>query len=111
MLSLGSTFRQTFSALSLASSSRSPILQQVRHKTLAPRRTKYRKAHKGRVPIRLGGSVKGTVLENGDYGLRVKEPARLSSKHLETAEAALKRGLKAIRGSSMYAHFTNTTLM
>ncbi|KAK4051328.1 39S ribosomal protein L16, mitochondrial [Microbotryomycetes sp. JL201] len=75
---------------------------QVRHKSLQPRRTKYRKAHKGRAPIALGGSTKGTTLECGDYGLRVNEACRLSAKHLETAEAALKRALKPIRGSKVF---------
>ncbi|GAA5923906.1 hypothetical protein JCM3775_005544 [Rhodotorula graminis] len=75
---------------------------QVRHKSLVPRRTKYRKAHKGRVPLALGGSTKGSTLEWGDYGLRVNEAVRLSAKHLEVAEAALKRGLKPVRGSKVY---------
>ncbi|ORY87412.1 ribosomal protein L10e/L16 [Leucosporidium creatinivorum] len=91
----------------LASTSSSSLFQpqtvlQVRHKSLVPRRTKYRKAHKGRIPIATGGSTKGTTLEWGDYGLRVNEPVRLSAKHLETAEAALKRGLKPVRGSKVY---------
>ncbi|GAA5896303.1 hypothetical protein JCM6882_000977 [Rhodosporidiobolus microsporus] len=77
-------------------------LLQVRNKSLVPRRTKYRKAHKGRTPIASGGSTKGTTLEWGDYGLRVNEAVRLSAKHLEVAEAALKRGLKPIRGSKVY---------
>ncbi|KAK4057248.1 39S ribosomal protein L16, mitochondrial [Microbotryomycetes sp. JL221] len=79
-----------------------PTSQQVRHKSLQPRRTKYRKAMKGRTPIAIGGSTKGTTLECGDYGLRVNEACRLSAKHLETAEAALKRALKPIRGSKVY---------
>ncbi|KAI5477569.1 hypothetical protein MNV49_006157 [Pseudohyphozyma bogoriensis] len=79
-----------------------PTSLQVRHKSLVPRRTKYRKAHKGRIPIALGGSTKGTVLECGDYGLRVNEPVRLTAKHLETAEATLKRALKPIKGCSVY---------
>lgn len=90
----------------LASTSSAALFQpstllQVRHKSLVPRRTKYRKAHKGRIPIATGGSTKGTTLEWGDYGLRVNEPVRLSAKHLETAEAALKRGLKPVRGSKV----------
>jgi hypothetical protein len=94
-------------AAPLASTSSSSLFSpstqlQVRHKSLVPRRTKYRKAHKGRIPIATGGSTKGTTLEWGDYGLRVNEPVRLSAKHLETAEAALKRGLKPIRGSKVY---------
>lgn len=84
-------------------------LLQVRNKALVPRRTKYRKAHKGRTPLALGGSTKGTVLESGDYGLRVNEAVRLSAKHLEVAEAALKRGLKPIRGSKVYARFFRTS--
>ncbi|GAA6048417.1 hypothetical protein JCM3770_003748 [Rhodotorula araucariae] len=77
-------------------------LLQVRNKSLVPRRTKYRKAHKGRTPLALGGSTKGSTLEWGDYGLRVNEAVRLSAKHLEVAEAALKRGLKPVRGSKVY---------
>lgn len=109
------SFLTSFSRLSVASASpcAAPLaststlfspsaLLQVRHKSLVPRRTKYRKAHKGRIPIATGGSTKGTTLEWGDYGLRVNEPVRLSAKHLETAEAALKRGLKPIRGSKVY---------
>ncbi|GAA5854076.1 hypothetical protein JCM8547_008216 [Rhodosporidiobolus lusitaniae] len=111
----GNSLLSSFSRLSLSSSSRpSPALVspnsvfqpsqllQVRNKSLVPRRTKYRKAHKGRISIASGGSTKGTMLEWGDYGLRVNEPVRLSAKHLEVAEAALKRGLKPVRGSKVY---------
>ena len=103
-----SSFLSSFSRLSLlarptlASTSTlfapSPLSLQVRHKSLLPRKTKYRKSHKGRIPIALGGSTKGTTLEWGEYGLRVNEPCRLSAKHLESAEAALKRGLKPYKG-------------
>ncbi|GAA5919989.1 hypothetical protein JCM1841_004417 [Sporobolomyces salmonicolor] len=112
MASLLSSFSRlslSSSRSSLPSASSSSLFQpsqlqllQVRNKSLVPRRTKYRKAHKGRAPLALGGSTKGTTLEWGDYGLRVNEAVRLSAKHLETAEAALKRGLKPIRGSKIY---------
>ena len=39
------------------------------------RRTKYRKAHKGKIPLPTGGSTKGTTVVFGDYGLRIKEAA------------------------------------
>jgi hypothetical protein len=114
-----SSLLSSFSRLSLSSSPRPSILPsptsnalfqpsqllQVRNKSLVPRRTKYRKAHKGRIDIASGGSTKGTMLEWGDYGLRVNEPVRLSAKHLEVAEAALKRGLKPIRGSKVFVSF------
>jgi len=83
---------------------------QVRHKSLVPRRTKYRKAHKGRTPLALGGSTKGSTLEWGDYGLRVNEAVRLSAKHLEVAEAALKRGLKPVRGSKVSVPLLSSSL-
>lgn len=100
---LGSFSRLRLAArptLALASTSTLPM-PSVRHISLVPRKTKYRKAHKGRIPIALGGSTKGTTLEWGDYGLRVNEPCRLSAKHLESAEAALKRGLKPFKGSKV----------
>lgn len=77
--------------------------QQIRHKgNLAPKRTKYRKAHKGRVPLPSGGSTKGTTLAHGSYGLRLLAPARLSAKQLESAETALKRHLKVLKGAQVY---------
>ncbi|CAO1627284.1 unnamed protein product [Parajaminaea phylloscopi] len=76
---------------------------QVRFKgQLAPRRTKYRKAHKGRVPVAIGGSTKGTTLAHGAYGIRLLAPARLSAKQLTSAEAAMKRKLKVIKGAQVF---------
>lgn len=100
-LSLASPAASTSAGPSAAHLFQPAHLLQVRNKSLVPRRTKYRKAHKGRTPIAIGGSTKGTTLEWGDYGLRVNEAVRLSAKHLEVAEAALKRGLKPIRGSKV----------
>ena len=77
--------------------------QQVRSRSsLTPRRTKYRKAHKGRIPVRTGGSTAGTTLEHGDFGIRVKEPTRLSAKQLHSASEALRRGIKPIKGARLY---------
>lgn len=69
---------------------------------LAPRRTKYRKSHKGRVPIPSGGSLKGTTLTMGEYGIRLLTGARLSAKQLQSAQTALKRKLKAVKGSQVF---------
>ncbi|GAA94895.1 uncharacterized protein L969DRAFT_53099 [Mixia osmundae IAM 14324] len=77
--------------------------QQVRHRSqLFPRRTKYRKAQKGRVPLRTGGSTVGTTVEHGDYGLRVKEGCQLAAKVLTSCEAAIKRGIKPVKGAKCY---------
>ncbi|KAJ1843106.1 39S ribosomal protein L16, mitochondrial [Coemansia sp. RSA 2703] len=64
---------------------------------LQPRRRKYKKAQKGRVPVRTGGSTKGNYMAFGDYGLRVKLGLRLSAKTITAIHATLKRKLKAIK--------------
>ena len=43
---------------------------------LQPTRTKYRKAHKGRIH---GRASRGTLLNYGTYGLRAMEPERIIS--------------------------------
>src|ERR1044072_734074 len=66
------------------------FLQRRHRAEFAPRRTKYRKAHKGRVPVRIGGSTKGNSIECGSFGLRVKDGVRLSSAQLTAAHTAIK---------------------
>lgn len=68
----------------------------------SPRRTKYRKAHKGKIPLPTGGSVKGTTVEFGDYGLRVKEGARLTAQQLTAVHNTLRRKIKTVKGSRMW---------
>ncbi|KAJ2832551.1 39S ribosomal protein L16, mitochondrial [Coemansia sp. 'formosensis'] len=73
--------------------------QQTRGlQNLQPRRRKYKKAQKGRVPVRTGGSTKGNYMAFGDYGLRVKLGLRLSAKTISAIHVMLKRKLKAIKG-------------
>ncbi|CAG8708067.1 14444_t:CDS:1, partial [Dentiscutata heterogama] len=60
------------------------------------------KAHKGRVPVRTGGSTKGNTIVYGDYGLRVKDGVRLSSSQLTAAWQAIKRKIKVIKGSQVW---------
>ncbi|ORZ08356.1 ribosomal protein L16p/L10e-domain-containing protein [Absidia repens] len=68
----------------------------------SPRRTKYRKAQKGKIPLPTGGSVKGTTVEFGDYGLRVKEGARLTARQLTAVHNTLRRKIKTVKGSRMW---------
>ena len=58
---------------------------------LQPTRTKYRKAHKGRIH---GRATRGALLNYGTYGLRALEPARIISKQIEAARVALTRYMK-----------------
>ena len=58
---------------------------------LQPTRTKYRKAHKGRIH---GRATRGALLNYGTYGLRAIEPERIISKQIEAARVALTRYMK-----------------
>ena len=58
---------------------------------LQPTRTKYRKAHKGRIH---GNATRGELLNYGAYGLKAMQPDRLISKQIEAARVALTRNMK-----------------
>ena len=80
-------------------------VQQVRHAShqYAPRRVNHRKAHKGKVPIPIGGSTKGTTVQIGDYGLRLKtDGQRYTAKQLQTTEAVIRRVIKVEKGARAY---------
>ena len=58
---------------------------------LQPARTKYRKAHKGRIHGKAG---RGEILNYGSYGLKAMEPERIVSKQIEAARVSLTRYMK-----------------
>jgi large subunit ribosomal protein L16 len=58
---------------------------------LQPKRTKYRKAHKGRIH---GSAKGGTKLDFGAFGLKAQEPDRVSARQIEAARRALTRAMK-----------------
>ena len=58
---------------------------------LQPTRTKYRKAHKGRIH---GNATRGEILNYGTYGLKAMQPERIISKQIEAARVALTRYMK-----------------
>jgi large subunit ribosomal protein L16 len=58
---------------------------------LQPTRTKFRKAHKGRIH---GTAKAGTELNFGQYGLKAIEPERVSARQIEAARRALTRHMK-----------------
>ncbi|CAO3649339.1 unnamed protein product [Cunninghamella blakesleeana] len=79
------------------------IMMSIRQASnFSPRRTKYRKAHKGKIPVPTGGSTKGTTVEFGDYGLRIKEGARLTARQLTAVHNTLRRKIKTVKGSRMW---------
>ncbi|KAI0253009.1 ribosomal protein L10e/L16 [Lactifluus subvellereus] len=79
-----------------------PSFVRFRHQ-LAPRKVTFIKRHKGVIPIPTGGSIKGTTLAYGDWGLRIKgEGVRLTAKQLTTAEEVIKRKIKPVKGAKVY---------
>jgi large subunit ribosomal protein L16 len=58
---------------------------------LQPKRTKYRKAHKGRIHGQAKG---GTALNFGAYGLKAVEPGRVTARQIEAARRAVTRQMK-----------------
>ncbi|KAG0738331.1 hypothetical protein G6F57_003705 [Rhizopus arrhizus] len=79
------------------------VLSSVRFASnFSPKRTKYKKSQKGKIPIPIGGSTKGTTVEFGDYGLRLKEGARLTSRQLTAVHNTLRRKIKPIKGSQLW---------
>jgi large subunit ribosomal protein L16 len=58
---------------------------------LQPKRTKFRKMHKGRIK----GAAKGaTALSFGTFGLKAQEPARVTARQIEAARRAMTRQMK-----------------
>jgi large subunit ribosomal protein L16 len=58
---------------------------------LQPMRTKFRKAHKGRIK---GFATSGASLSFGHYGLKAMEPDRITARQIEAARRALTRHMK-----------------
>jgi large subunit ribosomal protein L16 len=58
---------------------------------MSPKRTKFRKAHKGRIH---GLAKGGTTLNFGSHGLKAVEPERLTARQIEAARRAITRHMK-----------------
>ena len=58
---------------------------------LSPKRTKYRKAQKGRIH----GNAKGaTTLNFGSFGLKATTPGRITARQIEASRRAITRHMK-----------------
>ncbi|MCG8543519.1 MAG: 50S ribosomal protein L16 [Alphaproteobacteria bacterium] len=58
---------------------------------LSPKRTKFRKQHKGRVK---GMAKGGTEINFGSYGLKAMAPGRVTARQIEAARRAITRHIK-----------------
>ncbi len=64
---------------------------------LTPKRTKYRKMHRGRM---RGQAGRGNTLSFGDFGLQALEPCWMTSRQLEAARRAIVRYVR--RGGKLW---------
>lgn len=58
---------------------------------LIPKKTKFRKAFKGRIH---GNAKGGSFLVFGEFGLKALEPERVTSRQIEAARKAISRAMK-----------------
>ena len=64
---------------------------------LMPKRTKYRKQHRGRMKCKAG---RGNTLSFGEFGMQALEPCWMTSRQIEAARRAITRRLK--RGGKLW---------
>jgi large subunit ribosomal protein L16 len=64
---------------------------------MQPKRTKYRKQHKGR---NAGLAQRGSTVAFGDYGLKATGRARMTAREIEAARRAMTRHVK--RGGQVW---------
>lgn len=64
---------------------------------LFPKRTKFRKHHRGRM---TGTETRGSELHFGELGLQALEPAWVTSRQIESARKAMSRSVR--RGGQMW---------
>ncbi|NOX96168.1 MAG: 50S ribosomal protein L16 [Alphaproteobacteria bacterium] len=57
---------------------------------LQPKKTKFRKMHKGRIK----GAAKGSALNFGSYGLKALQPERVTARQIEATRRAITRAMK-----------------
>ncbi len=58
---------------------------------MQPKKTKFRKAHKGRIH---GLATSGATLSYGQFGLKAMAPERITARQIEAARRALTRHMK-----------------
>ncbi|ABW29675.1 MULTISPECIES: 50S ribosomal protein L16 [Acaryochloris] len=64
---------------------------------LSPRKTKFRKQHRGRM---RGKATRGNTLSFGDYGLQALEPSWITSRQIEAGRRAMTRYVR--RGGKIW---------
>ncbi|RKP32784.1 hypothetical protein METBISCDRAFT_11682 [Metschnikowia bicuspidata] len=77
----------------------------------APRYKRIRKQFKGRVSVRTGGSIKGSTVEFGEVGLRLKSNGvRMSALQLKEADKTITRVLRGTGGTLVRRFICNVAV-
>ncbi|KAJ3075312.1 hypothetical protein HDU98_008560 [Podochytrium sp. JEL0797] len=79
--------------------------QQIRNVSyvgLRPRRMAHKKMQKGFFKTHSGGSLRGTSLLFGNFGLRVVEGGRLQDKQIDAARTVMRRVVKEEKGAQFH---------
>ena len=69
---------------------------------LRPKKMRSKKAMKGTFKSKSGGSLRGTSVTSGDYGLMAMDSARITDKHIDIARSAAKKAIKSEKNSMFY---------
>lgn len=90
----------------LASAPRAFSTTRRRSDWLGPAQRPSHKTHKGRAHVPTGGSLRGTTVVWGTWGLRLASPGgRVSATQLRIADAAIARSLRAAGALGAYTVF------
>ena len=68
---------------------------------LQPTRSKFRKAHKGRIH---GSASRCNIMNYGSFGLKAVQPERIISRQIEAARVALTRHAKKLNKHAKRSH-------
>ncbi|KAJ3353647.1 hypothetical protein HDU83_006556 [Entophlyctis luteolus] len=94
-------FRQ-FGLQGMAPQSSTLQARFVSYVGLRPRRMAHKKMQKGFFKEHSGGSLRGTSLLFGNYGLRVIEGGRLQDKQIDAARTVMRRVVKEEKGANFH---------
>ena len=73
------------------------ILFLQKYKMLSPKRTKFRKQHRGRLK---GKALRGNTISFGEFGLQALEPCWITARQIESGRRVLTRYVK--RGGKLW---------
>ena len=80
-----------------------PNFCQIRKigQVLRPKKMAHKKSHKGTYPVRIGGSLRGTNVVYGDFGLQMLRGIRLTEKQLDNVRTGIRRVLKGDKSAKL----------